>query len=480
MKVTALACAAPGDVAVPPELEGVVYVDDLCRRPDELSDSIDGSDRLVMIVHPARVSLAQMQQRVRAAGVDPLGVQYVSAEAIAGDARRATVLLGGAVARAAAYEESSPEHARATFGGRQSRREMISLPKPHYESVPLIDEGICAAGTGCRACVTECPQGAYHWSRGKVRFDRDACVTCGRCVTACPTGAISNPTLSNRALLDQITALVACAGPDPLGIAFVCAQRSQHISSAEWAEVEVQCTGMVPATWPLAALLLGAAAAAVVPCSASGCSLGSEERAADAVSIAGGLLAASGLERAAVSGEPGPLTASLGPVALEDPFGTTGPLEVMLALQSIATADQPIAVTGSMAYRGIVTIETAACTLCLTCAETCPTGALSHTAGTGHVELTFDAALCTGCSQCVPVCPEIERGAIRVDRRIDVAALQGGRQTLAESPTAQCELCGAPVASAAMLARISHLLGDEHTAAMDYLERRCMDCRGAS
>jgi ferredoxin len=92
----------------------------------------------------------------------------------------------------------------------------------------------------------------------------------------------------------------------------------------------------------------------------------------------------------------------------------------------------------------------------------------------------FDAALCTGCFQCVPACPELERGAIRVERRIDTAALGAGPRPLAESATAQCELCGAPVASSAMLDRISQLLGPDDGPTMRYLEQRCMDCRGTS
>ena len=476
MNVVTLAC---GDDAVPFDLEGVVYVDDLCRKPGDLSNPLAGADRVVMIVHPADVSLAQLQQSVRAASIDPLGVHYLSADTIAGDVRRAAVLLQGATARVAAYVESRPEHARPTFGGPRSRRELLSVPHPHYEAVPLIDETVCAAADGCRACVTECPETAYRWSNGKVHFDRDACVACGRCLTACPTGAISNPTVSNQALMNQTSALVRSAAPAPIGIAFVCRQRSSAIHSSDWAEVEVPCTGMVTATWPIAALLLGAAAAAVVPCSSSGCRLGNDQRATDSVLLAGELLASAGLDQAVVLSDPGPIGVSLGPVALQDPFGTHGPAEVALALQQIATGGQPIAAAGRMASRGIVTIDTDACTVCLTCAETCPTGALGSSGSEGAVALTFDAAMCTGCSQCVPVCPEVDRGAIRTEHRIDARKLRAGRQTLAESATADCELCGSPVASAAMLARISDLLGDEHDAAMSYLERRCMDCRGA-
>lgn len=482
MSVATLACSGCCDregVLIPRDLDGVAYVDDLCHEPGDLSRSIAGATRLVMIVHPAGLSTAKVQRSVRSAGIDPLGIQYLSADTIDGDTSRAALLIRGSSARAEAYIESRPEHARPRFGAQRSRRDLLSVPVPYYEAIPLVDDHVCAAADGCRACVGECPQGAYQWSLGHIKFDRDACVTCGRCVTACPTGAIGNPSITSQAISDQIAALVAGTVSDSLGIAFVCRQRTHSVTKAGWAEVEVPCAGMVPATWPVAALMSGAAAAAVIPCSASGCALGNDQRVVAAVTLAQQLLANAGLDPAAVLDEPGPRATPLEPVALDDPFGTHGPTEVALALQSMATSSRAIAGAGLMAFRGVVTIDRDACTVCLTCTETCPTGALRSNASSGALAVMFEASICTGCTQCVVACPEFERGAIHVDRRIDTAALRAGPQKLAESTTAECELCGGPIAPAAMLNRISQLLGTEHGAAMSYLERRCMDCRGA-
>lgn len=482
MSVATLACAGCTNyngIAIPLNLERVTYVDDLCSRPGDLAGSIAGATRLVMIVHQAALSMAKIQRSVRGAGIDPLGVQYLSADTIAGNTSRAGVLILGAVARAEAFIESRPEHARPRFDAGRTRRDLLSVPVPYYEAVPLIDDHVCAAADGCRACVVECPQEAYRWSLGHIKFDRDACVTCGRCVTACPTGAVSNPSITGQVLSHQIAAMVGGTTSDPLGIAFVCRQRTRHVATAGWAEVAVPCTGMVPATWPVAALMFGAAAAAVIPCSASGCALGNDQRVAASVTLAQRLLTAAGLDPAAVMDEPGPLTTPLEPILLEDPFGVHGPTEVALALQTMVTSGQVISEAGSMAFRGVVTIDRDACTVCLTCTESCPTGALGSNASTGALAVEFDGSICTGCTQCVTACPEFERGAIRVDRCIDTSALRAGRRKLAESTTTECELCGAPIAPAAMLDRISQLLGAEHSAAMRYLERRCMDCRGA-
>jgi ferredoxin len=478
MKIATLACGDVGDPTIPLGLDGVVYVDDLCRRPDDLTRSIGDADRLVVIVHPTELSLAKVQRSARIAGIDPLGIQYLSADTIAGDARRAALLIEGAAARVAAFGESRPEHARPTFGGRRTRRDLLSVPQPHYEVVPLIDDHACAAADGCRACVTECPQAAYRWELGRVHFDREACVACGRCVTACPTGAIGNPTIGGQALVGQITALVGEPSSDPIGIAFVCRQRTNHITSIDWAEVEVPCTGMIPPTWLIAALLLGGAAGAVVPCSANGCGLGNDARSVETVALARELIASAGFNPASATAAPSRLSTPFPRVDLDDPFGTHGPTEVALALRSIAVDQNAIDATGPTAGRGIVMIDGTTCTLCLRCTETCPTSALHSEAAPGKLRVMFDAALCTGCFQCVPACPELERGAIRLERRVATAALSAGPQPLAESATRRCELCGAPIASSAMLGRISQLLGSEHGAAVQYLERRCLDCRG--
>lgn len=477
MNIATLACRDHIDRANLDDLD-VVPVADLCRSPPELNELIGDADRLVLVVDQADLALAQVQQCARSAGVDPLGIQYVAIAALAGD--RAGAALAGATARALAFPGSRPEHARPTFSGKRSRRDMLTFLRPHYEVVPDIDRGTCAADSGCRACVGECPAGAYEWVSGTIRFDRDACVTCGRCVSVCPVGAISNPSLSPTALSRQISAMVATARPEWLGVAFVCRQRTRFVDDPGWVEVELPCVGMAPATWPVAALLLGAAAAAVVPCGSSGCPLGNDQRARHIVMLASGLLASAGLEPAAVATEPTELIAPLEAPLVDDPFATHGPVEVALALQAVAGDGRALTMSGSGAGRGVVTLDASSCTLCLACADTCPTGALDHAQAPGEISVTFDAALCTGCAQCFQSCPEQALGAIQVESRLDTVAIGAGRITAVSAATASCEVCGAPVASTAMLARIADLLGREHAEAMSYLERRCMECRGVS
>ena len=64
-----------------------------------------------------------------------------------------------------------------------------------------------------------------------------------------------------------------------------------------------------------------------------------------------------------------------------------------------------------------------ACTLCMVCAERCPTGALQALAGDGRRGIAFSGLLCTNCGLCTQVCPfdAISAGAVRTPDRIPQA-----------------------------------------------------------
>ena len=476
MSIATLACADSLGFETPSSLSDVTYLEHLCSHPD-LRHEMEDANRLVMVVHRAHLALALVQRQARVLGIDPLGIQMVDAESIGGDPQRASILLAGARARATEYAGSEPENARPVFGTTLSRRQLLTVPKPHYESVPLIDRNLCAADSGCRACTTECPQAAYRWVGGRMTFDKDACVACGRCITACPTGAVGNPTISAGTLRAQITAMLD-ASPTPIGIAFVCRRRNQHLNKPGWFEVELPCTGMAPATWLAATLLLGAAAVTLLPCSENGCDLGNDILGDDALELARNLLISADLEPERIPDECGVLPTPLDHSRLDDPFGVHGAVETVLALAARSPTGRGVSGAGQRTQLGIVEVDPSACTICLTCVETCPTGALTADRPDGKVALVFDGSLCTGCAQCVPACPEIQRGAIKVRRAIDSTLLSAGRRQLAESNTPECELCGQPIASEAMLNRIGTLLGEDHAPALTVLKRRCMDCRG--
>jgi ferredoxin len=127
---------------------------------------------------------------------------------------------------------------------------------------------------------------------------------------------------------------------------------------------------------------------------------------------------------------------------------------------------------------GVVEIDPGACTGCGMCDKRCPTGALAEDVRRDRIAITFDAAACVACGRCVGGCPEIEAGAIRLIPGADPTWLAAGPVELYRDEQVRCEVCGGPVAPAAMLARVRTMLGEGYEKVVDVVSRRCSGCRG--
>ena len=469
MSVTVIAC---GDhPQFPVSDHGAVVLDGLCKDPGQIRGLDVAWDKVVVLVHPDQHHLPDIQKALRSVDVDPLGAQ-VLAPVDGADPTSLSVAIEGLSARADAFTFSAPEHAKPVFAREMTRRGFLKPPTPSYVAAPLVDHAVCAADSGCRACVVVCPQSAYRWQAGRIGYAKDACVPCGRCVTTCPTGAIENPAVSSQMIAAQVAALVEAAD-ESIGVRFVCSRGSME-ARQDWTEVVVPCTSMVPGSWLLACLLLGAGGAHSVPCSDSGCPLEQDAPVIQANDLAHAVLAESGLDPSMVVGDSvrEPLICD----AIDDPFGKGRAADVMLSLSAVA--DTGIDVRHPAADTGIVHIDPETCTLCGQCAKTCPTHSLVEVYDDTTVTISFDASTCVNCTQCLSACPEILHGAITVTGGIDVALIHAGRQTLNQGAVATCEVCGNAIAPATMMSRIGDLLGDEFEATMSVLANRCIDCRG--
>jgi len=476
-RVGTLVCRDGLDAAVLAELPvDTVLAEDLCDRLGAIQDLVNGAERLVLVLHDTRFSRASLQADVRAAGIDPLGVQILDASAFMIPSRVAPI-LAGARARAAAFTGSGPEHAKPVFDSLLSRRSLFAIPAPAYVAAPAIATEACAAADGCRMCVTTCPQDAYRWLEGRVAYDKDACEPCGRCVTACPTGAIESPAVTPDGIRAQIEAIATAAGA-PVGIVFSCSRGQVAAMPDDWYSVTVPCTGMLDASWLCAPLLLGAAAVAALPCSATGCDRGNDDILVSSRSFALRMAAALGFT-ARMPEELTPLTSpplAAFPVAA---FSAGAAPEVFAALRA-ATAGDVAVIAGPGSPVGMIAIDAETCTMCTMCSSICPTGALRHAYTDDELlTLSFDTGDCTACEQCLAVCPEIERDAIALEHRVDFNALAEGRVILNEAATLTCQRCGIPIAPVAMMDRIAGLLGDDQ-AVMAHLTSLCLNCRGSS
>jgi ferredoxin len=475
MSVAIVGCRSSRSEPFPYGDDLITGVSDLCTHPQPLADIAADAESLVLLIHPEDVELPGLQAAIRRAGFDPFGVPMIDIAGADGDEERLEVMVSGAKARAGTFTGSRPEQARPVMQREISRRALLTIPRPYYEAVPAIDRALCAASNGCTACVERCPKGAYRPSGRRILFDKDGCVTCGLCLTTCPVGAISSPSVSPNAVRAEIEGIIDAAGT--AGIAFVCAQSTTPVTEPGWFSVVVPCAGMVPGTWPVAAVLLGAAASAIRPCRDVGCPIGHDERAIAAAEFGRELAAAGGLGIDVIAGSLGGLPALRRdlPVPLSDPFGVHGAAEVVQALNRRSGT---IEVAGLVEGLGLVDIDRDACTLCTMCAETCPTGALKARPADNELALTFDAKSCTACKQCLNVCPEIGAGAISVRAAADSRALATGRHVVHEARVATCSTCGRPIAPEPALDRIATLLGEEHTSTLAYVRSTCLDCRG--
>ena len=460
--------------------EKVTVVADLCRRPDRIKAALGEADRLVLGMCGREYSLGAVQAEVRRAGLDPLGVEIFDVSGSTSEREAFDAVLNAKIARAGAFAGSSPANAKISFPQKVNRRELLRGAHHEYRAAPSVDTALCAAASGCRACVDVCPQEALSVSGQRVHHDRSICEPCGLCVTTCPTGATINPATTPSQLEAEIAALLdSSVGPTGArGIAFSCSQGKTAETPPGWHTVSLPCVGMVTPGYLLAPLLMGAGAVAARSCGDTGCPLGHDKRTLSAIDFCREFLQSLGESPDRVWSSPSSRPPEpLPEAALEDPFGPGGAVEVMLSLAAGGHSARSAIIDHPGAPTGLIDISTDTCTGCTMCAQVCPTGALAAADSRDRVTISFDPAKCSGCAQCIPLCPELDRGAISLQTRVDLTALAQGRTTLIEAGTVRCELCGGPIAPAPMLARITSMFGPEQEAVRTLITTRCRDCR---
>ena len=136
-----------------------------------------------------------------------------------------------------------------------------------------------------------------------------------------------------------------------------------------------------------------------------------------------------------------------------------------LAARALARGKEiePVALPDGAPY-GAVLLDDEACTLCLSCASLCPSGALSD--NPDRPQLRFQEDACLQCGLCVNVCPE---NAITLQPRLDISKQALSQQVLKEEEPYACIECGKPFGVKSTIERIVAQAG---RAAFDVLEFR--------
>lgn len=125
---------------------------------------------------------------------------------------------------------------------------------------------------------------------------------------------------------------------------------------------------------------------------------------------------------------------------------------------------------------GKLDIDVDACTLCMACTSSCPTGAISDTPG--EPKLRFTESACVQCGLCVNTCPE---QALTLVPQYNFSTSSQQPATLYEEEPFECITCGIPFATKSTIDRISAQLAGKHSMFQDEerseLIKMCEKCR---
>jgi ferredoxin len=404
------------------------------------------------------------------------------------------------------YLRADPGNPAAVLSAVLKARDLVgTFDKPRYIT---FSDHLCAHSrsqiVGCTRCLDLCPTGAIAPAGDYVAVDPNICAGCGQCAAACPTGAAAYALPPSDALLRKLRALMMTYREAGGEHAIVLLHDDPH--GAPLIEALARFGDGMPAhVLPFAVnevTQIGLEAiAAVFAYGASAVRL--LLRAQPRHDVAG-------LTRTIELAEP--ILAGLGfgagriaTIETDDPdlLGTT--LRTIPTMPTVArpasflpigdkrgvlrfalrelrrAAPEPADVVTLPAHApfGAVEIDTAGCTLCLSCVAACPTGALTD--DPQRPMLRFTEEVCVQCGLCEATCPE---KVITLKPRLDFRAGSGGARVLKEEQPFCCIRCGKPFGVKSTIERVVAKLADKHWMFKGSPERldlirMCDDCRVA-
>jgi len=360
--------------------------------------------------------------------------------------------------------------------------------------------------TDCRRCLDICPFGAIQSVNRKISIDQYICQGCGGCALVCPAAAIAMYHRAPEELLNRLRIMLLKAHADdalPLTL-MIADQESAAAGNLFFAgesdkcclvTFEVEQTGDVGLEMILEAFVHGAHNVTVVcgPGSPVGIRKAVEWQVRMANAILRGLRLPEDSVRFGVIGPPDLDSGKPASASIDVNMGAGHRVTQAATLHS---SQDKRALTRRAAQKlyddrgvkepqlplpidspfGTVSVNTAACTLCMACVTICPSGALST--GGDVPRLTFRESRCHQCGLCEAACPE---GAVRLLPRLlcDQDAVDAPA-VLHEAEPFLCVECGAPFAPPSMVARMQEKLSGHWMYANERQVRRlrmCGTCR---
>lgn len=376
----------------------------------------------------------------------------------------------------------------------EAKEAVGTFEKPLYVRM---EPDLCAhsrAGqTACTRCLDLCPTGAITPNGDAVAIDPYICAGCGACAAVCPSGAVRYEDPAPEDVFARLRNLAAAyqqAGgqlprllvhdPDHGGEVIRLAARYGRGLPADVIPMDVSALASFGHAEMMAALGCGFAEVALLAGPKADMAAINGQ-----TGLAGAILDGIGADAARVrvidAANPDAIVAQLYNTR-PAPNGATPILPIggrrdvtRLAARALADNGGPAPLPAGAPY-GAVAVDQDACTLCLSCASLCPSGALGDSPD--KPELLFREEACLQCNLCVSVCPE---NAIRLVPQLDISETALTERVLKEEEPYPCIECGALFGVKSTIERIVAKLEGNHAMFTNSdnakLIRMCDTCR---
>ncbi len=362
------------------------------------------------------------------------------------------------------------------------------------------EESLCAHSRAkqpaCSRCLDVCPTGAITSAGDTVAIDPHICAGCGACHAVCPSGAAASDDPPVAHLFRRMRVLAEtyrkAGGKAPRllihdeehGAEMIrLAARHGNGLPGDVIPLGLRALSLFGHAEQLAALALGFAAVDIL--AAPRTERGPlEAQIALSSAISGGVGVPADRIRLIEPADPDALSALLyGMAPAPHPVEPILPIggrrdTVRLAARALAGArapEAPVPLPAGAPY-GAVLVNTDACTLCLSCAGLCPTGALLD--NPDSPQLGFREQACIQCGLCANICPE---DAIALVPQLDLSDAALGTRILHEEEPFACVECGALFGVKSTIERITEKLSGKHWMYTNSdnvrLVQMCDDCR---
>jgi ferredoxin len=405
------------------------------------------------------------------------------------DLRRAPALVPAPEKREG-YLRADPGSSDAVTKALLTASQLVgTFEKPLYVH---LNEELCAHSrarkTGCTRCLDLCPTGAISPSGDHVSVDPMVCAGCGSCSAACPSGAIAYDAPPVSHTFQRLQTLAATWRKLAAGAPRLLVHDGNH--GAEMIRLSARYGRGLPADVIPMELEALAAFGHAEMIAAIGCGFSEVTLLLSPQTEADGLPLQADLANALGGGGTVRLIEPADPDKLEEalyvapeftpahqpilPLGSRRQV-TRLAAKSLNPPDAVVPLPKGAPY-GSLTMDTDACTLCLSCVSLCPSGALKENPDSPQLRFQEDA--CLQCGICTTICPE---KALGLDPRLNLGDDALRPRVLKEEEPFHCVECGKPFGVRSTVERMTEKLAGKHSMFQDnkavQLIQMCDDCR---